>query len=95
MKAIKKKLTGWLAALIFRLGRALILGLPDSALALLVRGVRWLAYLITGDVLLRVALTDVMEIFQDGPPGTAVVRKMVRAAELRLSRDVVRGLMGM
>jgi hypothetical protein len=91
---VKRKIGGMIAGLAFRLVRGMILGLPDSALAVFMRGVRWLVYLITGNAMLRVALTDVIGIFQDGPPGTDTVRKMMRAAELPLARDVVRGLMG-
>lgn len=88
-------LAGWIAGAAFRLVRGLVLGLPDSFLAVFMRGLRWLAYLLTGDALLRVALTDVMEIFRDGPPGTDTVRKMMREADLPLARDMVRGLMGL
>jgi len=95
MAAFQDKFGNWLAALIYRAGRGLILATPDFALALLVRGLRWLAYLLTGDLQMRIALTDVMEIFQDGGPGTAVVRKMIRAADLKLSRDVLRGMIGL
>jgi hypothetical protein len=94
MQAFKNGMGGLIAGVSFRLVRGMILGLPDSVLAVFMRGVRWLVYLITGDAMLRVALTDVMEIFQDGPPGTDTVRKMMREAELPLARDVVRGLMG-
>ena len=94
MKAFKNWLGGWLAGVSFRLVRAMILVMPDFGMALFLRGVRWLGYLITGDAMLRVALTDVMEIFRDGPPGTDTVRKMMRSADLSLARDVIRGLMG-
>jgi len=95
MKAFKNWLGGFMVGILFRLVRAMVLGLPDFLLAAFVRGVRWLGYLVTGDVLLRVALTDVMEIFQEGPPGTDTVRKMMRESELPLARDVVRGLLGL
>jgi len=95
MKAFKNWLGGLMAGISFWLVRALVLGLPNFLLAVFVRGVRWLGYLVTGDVMLRVALTDVMEIFQEGPPGTDTVRKMMRAADPDLARDVVRGLMGL
>jgi len=94
MKAWKYWLGGLIAGTSFRLVRGMVLGLPDFFLAVLMRGARWLAYLFTGDPLLRVALTDVMEIFRDGPPGTDTVRKMMREADLPLARDMVRGLMG-
>ena len=83
-----------IAGLAFRLVRALILGLPDSSLAALFRGIRWLIYLVTGDRQMRIAVTDVIGIFQDGPPGTDTVRKMMREADAVLARDVVRGLLG-
>ena len=95
MQGIRNRLVNGMVALVYRGGRGLILATPDFALALLVRGLRWLAYLLTGDLQMRIALTDVMEIFQDGPPGTAVVRKMIRSADLKLSRDVVRGMIGL
>ncbi len=95
MKALKNRLGGFIAGVSFRLVRGLVLGLPDFALAVFMRGARWLGYLLTGDALLRVALTDVMQIFQDGSPGTDTVRKMMRSADLDLARDMVQGLMGL
>jgi hypothetical protein len=55
--------------------------LPDWLCAKLMRLVRWEAYVITGNVDVVKAVTEVVEIFESGPPFTATVRKIVAGTE--------------
>lgn len=83
-----------MAGLAFRLLRAVILNLSDSSLARLMRIVRGMVYLFSGEAMLRLALSDIVEIFQAGPPGTDTVRKIMRETDPELARHLVQGLLG-
>jgi hypothetical protein len=83
-----------IADLIFGMVKWLLLHLSDRTMARLVRVVRRLAYAFTGDEELKGVLDEVVDIFETGPPGTDIVRKMFKEAHRPFAADLVRGLMG-
>ncbi len=79
------------ALLIWKAVRWFILNMPDRLLASVFRGLRRLAWVVTGDDQLRSVITEVVEIFEDGPKYTDTVRMMLREADPDYSSDVLRG----
>ena len=65
----------------FAVIRLMVLYLPDWVMALIARvGVK-VAYIITGDENRLQVGAEIVDIFQSGPPFTATIRKLLRAAE--------------
>ncbi len=83
-----------LAGIIFSMVRWLVLHLSDKSLAKIVRVVRRLAYAFSGDDNLNGVFKEVENIFKDGPPGTQIVRRMLREAYRPYAVAIVRGFLG-
>jgi hypothetical protein len=84
-----------LADILFRMIRWILLNLSDKRLAQLSRIVRRLAYAFTGNEDLNSILGEIVDIFESGPPGTDVIRKMFREAYRPYAAAVVRGFRGL
>ncbi|HUT52717.1 MAG TPA: hypothetical protein VM658_04945 [bacterium] len=61
--------------------RAMVLYLPDRVIARIVGLLVWAAWVLTGDGNVRNTGAEIVDIFASGPPFTATVRKLMRAAE--------------
>ena len=86
-----RKMGAEIADILFGMVRWGILHLSDRRLAQIVRIVRRLAYAFTGDEEMKGVLGEVVGIFETGPPGTDMVRKMLREAHRPYAADMVRG----
>ena len=88
------KVVNYLRAALVKAGfvgfRGLILHAPDWFMVRVFRVIRWLAYLVTGDKMVRRALTDVIAIFEGGPPFSMTLRKLVKGSEPELVANIVR-----
>ncbi len=80
-----------LASSIWRMVSWFVLNVSDKNIARFFAGLRWLAWVITGDRQMRMVLGEVVEIFEDGRPDTDIVRKMFREADADFASDVIRG----
>ena len=74
----------------FALFRALILNSSDRTMIRFFKSVRWLLYLITADKMIRLALSDVIDIFASGPPNSTTLRKIVAGSEPELIVSIVK-----
>jgi len=91
---MKKLLGNWIARLVWGLMRGFILGMPDRVISMVMRAIRGLLWVLTGDRQLRSVMTEVVEIFEDGPPGTDTVRIMFREANPGFAADLLREALG-
>ena len=83
-----------IADLIFGIARWILLNLSDKRLAQIVRASRRLAYAFTGDEEMKSILGEVVEIFETGPPGTDIIRRMLREAHRPYTAAVIQGFLG-
>lgn len=83
---------GVLVRLVFPVLRGLILHTPDRILAPCFRGLAWLAYLLTGDKMLRQAVSDVGDILESGPPYSATLRKVIGGAPPAMAASIFKCL---
>lgn len=82
-----------IADLIFGAARLMLLRLSDRTLALLIGFIRRLVYAFTGDEELKSILGEVVDIFETGPPGTDIIRKMFREAHKPYTVAVIQGFL--
>lgn len=82
-----------IADLGFGILRWMLLHLSDRTMARLTRGAKRLAYAFTGDEEMKMMMEEVVDIFETGPPGTDIVRKMFREAHRPFAADLIRGML--
>jgi hypothetical protein len=80
--------------IIFRIARRLILHLSDPMLARLLRLAGRLAYAFTGDEFLKNVFSELIDIFESGPPGTDLIRRMFREVHGPYAANMLQGFLG-
>ncbi|HUT54906.1 MAG TPA: hypothetical protein VM658_16055 [bacterium] len=73
----------------------LLLHLSDRRLARICRLLGRLAYAFTGNEFLKGVFNEIIDVFESGPPGTEIIRKIVREAHRPYVADMIQGFMGL
>ncbi len=76
----------------FKVFRAMVHHLSDRNLGRLFRGAERLAYAFTGDKEVKMAIGEVADIFETGPPFTTTVRRMFQNGQAELVASSIRCL---
>ena len=82
-----------IADLAFGVLKWMFLHLSDKTFARITRVAQRLSYAVTGDEEMKMMMEEVVDIFETGPPGTDIVRKMFREAHRPFAADIIRGLL--
>jgi len=80
---------------VFRIVRWLLLHLSDRRLAQICRLGGRLTYAFTGNEFLKGVLNEIVDIFESGPPGTELIRKMFREVHRPYAADMIQGFLGL